>query len=95
MRSHHLDKRAGAIAAAAADEDELELLTTTQVAEWLGVSEAWLEIGRHKGYGPPFVTIAPRLIRYLRSGILTWLHERSHQCTREYSTRKLKAEKAA
>jgi predicted DNA-binding transcriptional regulator AlpA len=91
MRSHHLDKRAGAIAAAAAGEDEDELLTTTQVAEWLGVSEPWLEIGRHKGYGPPFVTIAPRLVRYLRSSVLSWLHERSHRCTREYSTRKLKS----
>jgi predicted DNA-binding transcriptional regulator AlpA len=96
LKKHHLDKRAGAIAAAAAaaDEDELELLTTTEVAEWLGVSQVWLEIGRHKGYGPPFVTIAPRLVRYLRSSVLAWLYERSHQCTREYSTRKLKSEAA-
>ena len=95
MRSHHLDKRAHAIAAAAAGEDEDELLATAQVAAWLGVSECWLEIGRHKGYGPPFVMIAPRLVRYLRSSVLAWLHERTHQCTREYSKRKLEAEKAA
>ena len=95
MRSHHLDKRAGAIAAAAAGEDEDELLTTTQVAEWLGVSEPWLEIGRHKGYGPPFVAIAPRLIRYPRSSVLAWLHERTHRCTREYSKRKLNKSEAA
>jgi predicted DNA-binding transcriptional regulator AlpA len=94
MKNHHLDKRAGAIAAAAAGEDENELLTTTQTAEWLGVSEPWLEIGRHKGYGPPFITIAPRLVRYLRSNVLAWLHERTHQCTREYSKRKLKSEAA-
>lgn len=95
MRSHHLDKRAGAIVAATAGEvEEDKLLTTTEVAEWLGVSLAWLEIGRHKGYGPPFVTVAPRLIRYLRSSVLAWLHERTHQCTREYSKRKLKSEAA-
>ena len=94
MRNHHLDKRAGAIAAAAAGEDEDDLLTTTQTAVWLGVSEPWLEIGRHKGYGPPFVMIAPRLIRYRRSNVLAWLRERTHQCTREYRKSRPKTEAA-
>jgi predicted DNA-binding transcriptional regulator AlpA len=88
MRSHHLDKRAGGIAAAAAGEDEDELLTTAQVAEWLGVSEPWLEIGRSKNWGPPFVKLTPRLVRYLRSAVLAWLHERTHRCTKEYTTKK-------
>ena len=35
--------------------DDDDLLTTPQLAEWLAVSEQWCEIGRHKGYGPPYV----------------------------------------
>jgi predicted DNA-binding transcriptional regulator AlpA len=88
MKMHHLDKRAAAIAGAAAGEDEDELLTTPQVAEWLGVSEPWLEIGRHKGFGPPFARIAPKIVRYRRGEVLAWLHERTHRCTQEYATKK-------
>jgi hypothetical protein len=89
---HLLDKRADAIVAAAAGEEEDELLNTSQVADWFGVSNTWLEIGRHKGYGPPYVTVAPRVIRYLRSNLLAWLLERSHRHTAEY-TRKKRARK--
>src|SRR4051812_48907845 len=47
-RKFHLDKRAAAIAAEPGDDDEL--LTTSQMATWLGVSVQWLDIGRHAGY---------------------------------------------
>ena len=53
---HHLDRRAADLAqegAAAGEPDDL--LTTTEVAEWLGLSTQWLEIGRSRGYGPKFV----------------------------------------
>jgi hypothetical protein len=87
---HHLDKRAATIVAAAADEDGRELLSTDEAAAWLGVSTSWLEIGRHKGWGPPFVVLTARMVRYERHMVLTWLRERTHQCTNEYRPRKTK-----
>jgi hypothetical protein len=87
LPKHHLDKRAGdLIAAGGGDTDDL--LTTKQVATWLGVSVQWLEIGRSKGYGPPFVRLAKkRGVRYKRSTVLKWLAEREYACTAEYLAR--------
>jgi predicted DNA-binding transcriptional regulator AlpA len=61
-----------------------DLLTTRAVAEWLGVSVQFLEIGRHKGYGPKFVRIGPARIRYRRAGVLAWLEERTFASTSQY-----------
>jgi predicted DNA-binding transcriptional regulator AlpA len=80
---HHIDRRAPAIIATnvgAADE----LLTTHAVSDWIGTSTQWLEIGRSRGYGPPFVRIGPRQIRYRRADVLAWLRERTHARTSEY-----------
>ena len=33
----------------------VEYLTTREAAAYLGVSRQWLDIGRTKGYGPPFI----------------------------------------
>ena len=82
-RRLHLDKRAHTLAAAPGSDDEL--LTTTQMAAWLSVSTQWLEIGRHKGYGPPFERLGPQLIRYQRGKVRRWLNSRSHQSTAEYA----------
>jgi predicted DNA-binding transcriptional regulator AlpA len=85
---HHLDRRAAELAqegAAAGEADDL--LNTSEVAEWLGISLQWLEIGRSKGYGPRFVRLSPRRVRYLRSSVMEWLRERQHQGTAEYSRR--------
>ncbi len=81
---HHIDKRASAIAATTTAADD-ELLTTPQCAAWLGVSAPWLEIGRHNGYGPPFLRLAGRLIRYRRDQVRAWLDARTHACTKEYA----------
>jgi predicted DNA-binding transcriptional regulator AlpA len=75
---HHLDRRAGQLlthvtTATTADDG---LLSTQRVAELLGVSEQWLEVGRIKGYGPPFIPLAPRFIRYKRSDVIKWLKRR-------------------
>ena len=80
----HLDRRAARLAAEGADARPDDLLTTKAVAAWFGVSVSWLEIGRSKGYGPPFIRVAPRRIRYRRSSVLAWLAEREHRCTIEY-----------
>ena len=84
-QKHHLDRRADALAEAGAGNGD-DLLTTEQVAEWLGVSRGWLEIGRGQGYGPKFVALSPRNIRYRRAAVRAWLRERTHACTREYDT---------
>jgi hypothetical protein len=75
---HHLDQRADSIIALGTiDGDDDLLLTTPQTALWLGVSVQFLEIGRSQGYGPPHVTLAPRVIRYRRDEVNAWLRERS------------------
>jgi hypothetical protein len=82
-RKFHLDKRAAAIAAEPGDDDEL--LTTSQMATWLGVSVQWLDIGRHAGYGPPFLKLGPHLVRYHRGSGRKWLLARTHHSTSEYA----------
>jgi predicted DNA-binding transcriptional regulator AlpA len=87
-KTYHIDKRAGAVAAATTGSGD-ELLTTPQAAVWLGVSTQWLEIARHRGSGgPPFERLSSRMIRYRRSKVLAWLDERSHSATSEYAPKK-------
>jgi predicted DNA-binding transcriptional regulator AlpA len=83
---HHLDRRAADIAAEAAEGDCDDLMTTSELAEMLGISVQWLEIGRSKSYGPPFVRLSPRRVRYNRSDVIAWLAERTHAATSEYET---------
>jgi predicted DNA-binding transcriptional regulator AlpA len=85
-RHHHLDRRAHQILAADNGADD-ELLTTQQVAQWFGVSEQWLEIGRSRGYGPSFVMLAARTIRYRRSDCREYLAARVYSNTAEYRSR--------
>jgi predicted DNA-binding transcriptional regulator AlpA len=81
---HHLDRRADQFAASDTGQPD-DLLSTKQVADWLGVSTQWLEIGRSKNYGPPFVRISARVIRYRRGDVREWLTGRSHASTAEYA----------
>ncbi len=75
-------------AAAEVHRSNMEALSrrTKEVAEWLGVSVQFLEIGRHRGYGPRFVRLGPRKIVYRRADVLHWLGTRTHASTREYVT---------
>jgi predicted DNA-binding transcriptional regulator AlpA len=82
---HHLDQRADRIAGEDVGADD-DLLTTRQVADWLGVSTQWVEIGRSKNYGPPFKRLTARSIRYLRDDVLKWLKTRTHASTAEYAS---------
>ena len=82
---HHLDRFAAKIATeVAAGGDPDQLLNTPKTAVLLSVSEQFLEIGRVKGFGPPFVALSPRRIRYRRGDVLEWLHSRTHRSTAEY-----------
>jgi predicted DNA-binding transcriptional regulator AlpA len=62
------------------------LLVTKQLAEWLGVSVPWLEIGRSRGYGPPYTKLGSKSIRYRVGDVLKWLEERSYKSTAEYDS---------
>jgi hypothetical protein len=78
-RKHHLDKRAPALVADYSEGDPDDLLSSRQLALWLGVTEQWVEAGRLKGYGPPFVKLSSKLIRYRRDDILKWLRSRTQR----------------
>jgi predicted DNA-binding transcriptional regulator AlpA len=84
-RSHHLDRRANRLADDTTGEDD-DLLSTVEVAEMLSVSPQWLSIGRVRTYGPPFIRLSRRTVRYRRGAIKQWLRERVHQRTAEYQT---------
>ena len=60
-----------------------DLLTTAQVAAWLGVSVQFLEAGRAKGYGPDWVRLGPRAIRYTRIKVRKFLRDRAKARARE------------
>jgi predicted DNA-binding transcriptional regulator AlpA len=82
-KTHHIDKRAHQIVDVEGATNE-DLLTTPALAEWLAVSTQWLEMGRLRGYGPPFTRIGPNSIRYRRGDVRAWLAERRHHRTSEY-----------
>ena len=84
-KRHHLDRRAAELVDKGRDGDPNELLTTLETAAWLGVSRQWLEIGRSKRYGPAYVRIGPRHIRYKRADVIRFLQDRTHRCTAEYA----------
>jgi hypothetical protein len=84
-RRHHLDKRACDLAESGGG-DPGDLLSTKQVAAWLGVSPEWVEIGRHQRYGPKFLRLGPNVIRYRRGDVIAWLRERTFQSTDEYES---------
>jgi len=74
---HHLDRHADGLAQNVADGDPDELLTQQFVANnVLHVSIQWLELGRAQGYGPPFVRLGPRTVRYRRKELVAWLRSR-------------------
>jgi hypothetical protein len=79
----HIDKRADQVIAAGSGGED-EMLSTIQVAAWLGLSTQWLEIGRHRGYGPPFVKYGARRVMYRRGAVLAWLRQRTFASTAEY-----------
>ena len=76
-RKLNLDRRVAQILAADAKADDDELLSSRDEAAWLGVSIQWLEAGRANGYGPPFIMIGPRMVRYRRGDTRAYLRKRS------------------
>jgi predicted DNA-binding transcriptional regulator AlpA len=48
------------------------LLNQKEVAEWLGMSIAWMEMSRFRGVGIPYVKIG-RACRYRTSDVKSWI----------------------
>ncbi len=82
----HLDRRANQLAAEPGDDDEL--LDSINLADWFGCSPQWVDNGRTYGYGPPYVELAPRMIRYRRGDVRKWLAERARLRTNGYIIQK-------
>jgi predicted DNA-binding transcriptional regulator AlpA len=80
---HHLDRRVGRILADGTGSDD-DLLTCAELANWFGVSRVWVDQGRTHKYGPPYIRITPRAIRYRRADVLKWLKARRFSDTSEY-----------
>ncbi|HEX4113634.1 MAG TPA: hypothetical protein VH020_13965 [Stellaceae bacterium] len=74
--NHHLDSRAAELAAAGL-VGVADMLSTAALAAWLDVSTQFLEIGRSRGYGPLFIKLSPRCVRYRRADVIAWLRDRS------------------
>lgn len=89
-RKFHLDRRAHQLIEQGAGNAD-DLMSTFDVATWLGVSIQFLEIGRHNNYGPVFVRLSPTMIRYKRADVLSWLQERTYQSTAEYAKQRVEA----
>jgi predicted DNA-binding transcriptional regulator AlpA len=83
-KSHHIDKRAADVADQGVGDDDT-LMTTDQVGAWLGLSRQWLEIARHRGYGPPWIKTSPKRVRYLRGAVKAWLRSRTYTSTAQYA----------
>lgn len=51
------------------------LLTTTEVAERLGVTKQTLRNWREAGTSPPFILLSPKVLRYPADQLQVWLAE--------------------
>jgi predicted DNA-binding transcriptional regulator AlpA len=82
----HIDKRAARLLAdPISDGPDDDLLTTKQVADWLGCSTQFLERHRGRGTGPAFVPISRRMVKYRRDAVRHWLRNRERLSTRRKS----------
>jgi len=85
-RAHHLDRRAAGLIERSSGEPG-DLLNTDELCSWLGMSRVWAEIGRIRGYGPPYLKLGdgPRArIRYRRGDVEEWLRQRTYGSTAEH-----------
>jgi hypothetical protein len=77
---HHLDPFAEDFAGNIASGDPDELLDSRTLARLIHRSVQWLEIGRSTGkYGPKYVRLNKRVVRYRRSDVVDWLRSRTEQ----------------
>jgi hypothetical protein len=93
-KTHHVDRRASDLVFTDWGNED-DLLSTAQLAERLGTSTQFLTIGRHRGYGPPYLRISYKVTRYRVGDVKKWLRERTYCSTAEYMRRPSGDEQAA
>ena len=59
------------------------LLTSSQVAEMLHITEEGLRRWRYRGKGPPCLRLGPRTLRYRPEDVAAWLEEQADPITKE------------
>ena len=80
----HLDRRADHIADAGKGPPDQEL-TAKEIADWLGVTEAWVLTAKRENCGPPFIQPYPEVTRYRRGDVIKWLRGRARMVANEYA----------
>jgi hypothetical protein len=80
--THHIDHRADSVRNEIASYPDD--VNTRELATLLNVSSQFLEIGRHKGYGPSFVKLADGTVRYRMRSVRVWLDERTRSSTGKF-----------
>mgnify|MGYP000353065579 CR=1 FL=1 len=61
-----------------------DLLTNKRAAEYLSVSEAFLNRDRWAGATIPFIRVGSRAIRYRKRDLDSFINSRVHKSTSEY-----------
>ena len=51
----------------------MPLLTTKAVGQYIGAAEETVRSWRRTGFGPPFIRLSPRAVRYKREDVEAWL----------------------
>lgn len=67
---------------------QTQLLTTTQAAQLLGLSKAFLERDRWAGAKVPFIKISERAVRYRLEDLETYIQSRIRLSTSDTGSRK-------
>ena len=62
-------------------DENTRLMTTREVAAYVGLSHRTLESYRSRGGGPPFYVVGSVLVRYLLSEVLRWAVARRRHST--------------
>lgn len=76
-KKHHFDKIADLIADELSTRDPDEDLRTPQASKETPYSTQWFEIGRCKGYGPPYKHMTSRIVVYRRGDLVDWFRKRA------------------
>jgi hypothetical protein len=59
-----------------------EYFTTVEAADYLRCSPQYLDIGRCKGYGPPFCKLG-RAVRYRKAALDEWMQRGERRFSRD------------
>ncbi len=54
---------------------DLEIMSSREAAEYLSLSMVTLKLWRRDGFGPPYIQVHKRLVRYRKVDIDQWLKD--------------------